>query len=76
MSITRAEFNWVKDDYPTTIAFSRAKIWDANKIAECLENGTLRKPNQGNVPIATVSKVIKAALVSKELSDDLRELLQ
>jgi hypothetical protein len=73
--ITRAEYDWVKDEYPTTIAFSRAQIWDADKIAKCLETRTLRKPRQGNVPATTVMKVYCVALLSRELSDDLRAFL-
>jgi hypothetical protein len=73
--ISRAEYAWVKDDYPTTIAFSRAKIWDAGKILRCLKDGTLRKPRQGNVPHATVLKVIKVALNARELSNDLRVMI-
>jgi hypothetical protein len=73
--ISRAEYNWVKDNYPTVIAFSRARIWDANKILKCLADGHIRKPRQGNVPPATVSKVIKVALTARELNNDLRVLL-
>jgi hypothetical protein len=50
-------------------------IWNADKIAQCLEAGSLRRPRQGNVPATTVLKVITVALISRELSDDLRALL-
>jgi hypothetical protein len=73
--ITRAEYNWVQDGYPTTMAFSRAKIWDSNKILACLQDGTLRKPRQGDVPPKTVLKVIKIAMTARELNGDLRALL-
>jgi len=73
--ISRAEYNWVKDDYPTTIAFSRAKVWDSGKIEACLANGELRKPHQGNVPKATVQKVIETAKKSRELSADQKDFL-
>jgi len=74
--ITPAEYSWVKDDYPTTVAFSRAKVWNADKILTCLGNGALRKPHQGNVPPTTILKVIGVALISRELSDKLRKLLR
>lgn len=75
-TISPEEYNWVKDGYPTAIAFSRAKMWDANKIKWCLQNGDLRKPKQGDVPLKTVAKVIKAALNARELNNDLRTLLR
>jgi len=73
--ISRAEYNWIKDGYPTTVAFSRARMCDAGKIVKCLADGTLRKPHQGNVPLKTVLKVIKIAMTSRELSGDLRSFL-
>jgi hypothetical protein len=73
--VTREEYGWIMENYATTIAFSRARLWDANKISECLKNGSLRKPRQGDVPIATMMKVIAVAKVSRELSADLRRLL-
>jgi hypothetical protein len=73
--ITKADYDWIKDGYPTTIAFSRAQIWDATKILACLQKGALRKPRQGDVPRGTVLKVIKAAMTARELNDDLRAML-
>ena len=73
--ITRSEYGWVKAGYPTTIAFSRAKIWNADKIAACLQSKELKKPHQGDVPAATVLKVIGVAWASRELSDALRAML-
>ena len=73
--ITGAEYGWIKDGYPTTVAFSRARSWDANKILECLRSGTLRKPRQGDVPQSTVSKVVRVALTARELNSDLRAML-
>lgn len=70
--ISMEEYDWVKEDYPTVIAFSRARLWDAAKIVACLKSGFLRKPHQGDVPAATVAKVFEAALKSKELSADLK----
>jgi hypothetical protein len=71
--ITESEYVWV--DHPTSIAFSRAQLWDGRKIAECLMRGELRKPREGDVPTATVDKVYRAAILSRELSDDLRQHL-
>lgn len=74
--ITKEDYGWIRDGYPTTIAFSRAKTWNALNILKCLENGSLGKPHQGDVPAKTVAKVIKAALTSKELSDDKKQMLR
>jgi hypothetical protein len=74
--ITRAEYNWIEENYPTTVAFSRAQLWDATKLEACLQSGALRKPRQGDVPANTVLKVIKVALVSRELNPEFRAFLK
>jgi hypothetical protein len=74
--ISRAEYRWVKDDYPTTVAFSRARLWNANSIEKCLKTGELRKPRQGDVPPRTVLKVIRIAITSRELNGDVKLFLK
>jgi len=73
--VTQADYAWIEAGHPTAIAFSRAQLWDGEKIAECLRNGALRKPRQGDVPAATVAKVYRAAITSNQLSEDLRAFL-
>jgi hypothetical protein len=73
--ISNQEYAWVKNNYPTTIAFSFAQIFDANKIEACLINGTLRKPDEGDVPVATVLKVTTIGRTSRELHEEKRRLL-
>ena len=75
-TISPVEYSWVKEGYLTTVAFSRAKVWDADNILACLKNGTLSQPGHGNIPANTISKVVKIALSSKELSDNLKDLLR
>jgi hypothetical protein len=74
-SIQPSEYKWIKDDHPTAIAFSRARIWDSKKIVDCLARGILKKPSSGDVPKATVNKVLKIALKSVELNSDFKKLL-
>ena len=73
--ITHVDYGFVKIGYPTAVAFSRARVWDSNNIIKHLGNGTLGKPGQGDVPAATVSKVVKIARTSRELSKDFKALL-
>jgi hypothetical protein len=73
--IKPSEYKWIEDGHPTTIAFSRAKIWDADKINSCLKAGTLKKPHHGDVPKTTVQKVLKVAEKSIQLSGDFKKLL-
>jgi hypothetical protein len=73
--ISRSKYNWVKTGHSTTVAFSRAKVWDANKIESALNNGTLKKPWQGNIPKTTIAKILKVAVNAKELSKDLKAFL-
>jgi len=35
--ILPSEYKWIENNHPTVIAFSRARIWDAEKIKSCLE---------------------------------------
>jgi hypothetical protein len=73
--ILPSEYKWIEENHPTTIAFSRARIWDSEKIKSCLANGTLKKPRFGDVPKSTVSKVLKSAAKSIELNGDLKAFL-
>ena len=73
--VTHAEFAWVKEGYLTTVAFSRAQIWNADKLLSCLQSGSLSKPHGGDIPPATISKIIEIAKRSRELSDDQKALL-
>ena len=73
--VQASDYKWIEADHPTVIAFSRARIWDASKIVTALANGTLRKPNQGNVSKSTVTKVLKVAAKSRELGSDFKAML-
>ena len=73
--LENADYSWIEKGYPTTIAFSFAQTWDADKIENCLKSGHLRKPDNGDVPISTVDKVIKVAKTSNHLSPDKRALI-
>jgi hypothetical protein len=73
--INPSEYKWVESDHPTVIAFSRARLWDANKILLALKAGALRKPRQGDIPKPTVAKVIKIAAKSRELGSDFKSIL-
>jgi len=74
-SISHAEYAWIKKDYPTTVAFSWSQIWDASKIEACLKCGILHKPHNGDIPAATLCKIIKIAKTSRELSDEKKAFL-
>jgi hypothetical protein len=73
--IQSSEYKWIEDNHPTAIAFSRARLWDAEKIKSCLADGTLKKPRFGNVPKSTVNKVLKIAAKSIQLNSDYKKLL-
>ena len=73
--IQSSEYKWIEDNHPTAIAFSRARLWDAEKIKSCLADGTLKKPRFGNVPKSTVNKVLKIAAKSIQLNSDFKKLL-
>lgn len=73
--LRHADYAWIKKDYPTTVAFTRPYIWNADKIEACLKNGELQKPHEGDIPAATLSKIIKIAKTSRELSDEKKAFL-
>ena len=75
--IACAEYSWVDDRHPTptAVAFSRARLWDAQKLIMCLKKGILKKPRQGDIPKTTVAKIVKLAVNSRELSEELKAFL-
>ena len=62
-------------NHKTVVAFSRARIWNASKIQMAIAKGLIQCPTLNVVPKATVSKVIKAALASRELGVDMKAFL-
>jgi hypothetical protein len=73
--IESSEYSWVEDGHPTTIAFSRARIWDAEKIESCLADGKLKKPHDGDISKSTLNKILKIALKSGQLNCDFKKFL-
>jgi hypothetical protein len=63
-----SEYSWIKPKHPTAVAFSRAAIWDAALIDQCLQDGTLGQPNPSTVPGPTVAKVVALAKQSVQLT--------
>jgi hypothetical protein len=73
--VTRVEIWSIKPNHPTTVAFSRARVWDAVKIDQCLQNGLLHPANPPVVPANTVAKVVAIAKHARELSAEKRAML-
>jgi hypothetical protein len=71
--IDSSEYGWV--DHPTAVAFSRARLWNADKIVSAISSGILKKPRQGDIPRSTIAKVLSSAARSRELSRDLKDFL-
>jgi hypothetical protein len=69
------DYAWIKPNHPTVVAFSRARVWDAALIDQCLQNGYLHAPNPPVVPAATVAKVVTIGQNARELSPDHRAFL-
>ena len=60
---------------PSAVAFSRARIWDSRKIDDAIAKGLIQRPHPNMIPARTIAKVIAAALIAKELSQDKKDLL-
>ena len=73
--ISAKDYKGIGSDHPTAVAFSRAKLWDSQKIILCLANGTLKQAWGGDIPIATVELITVAALKSAQLNGDFKRLL-
>jgi hypothetical protein len=69
------DYAWIQPGHPTAVAFSRAQVWDGNKIDLCLQRGLLQPANPPIVPAQTVAKVVAAAKTSRELSPAMRAML-
>jgi len=61
--------------HKTVVAFSRARIWNTSKIQMAISKGLIKCPALNVVPKATVFKVIRAALASRELGADMKAFL-
>jgi hypothetical protein len=73
--LTRADYSWIEDSHPTAVAFSRAKIAEARKFDEAIRQGHLRIGTLAAVSAACLVKIQRAALNSKQLSKEKKELL-
>ena len=69
------DYSWIKPNHPTVVAFSRAQIWDAAKIDQCLQSGYLKPVNPPIVSALTIAKVVAVARTARELSPDKKALL-
>jgi len=69
------DYAWINPNHPTVVAFSRAQVWNASKIEECLRNGNLQPVNPPIVPAVTIAKVVAVAKKSDELSPEKKALL-
>ena len=73
--LDHSDYGWIEMNHKTVVAFSRARIWNASKIQMAIAKGLIKCPTLNVVPKATVSKVIKAALASRELGADMKAFL-
>jgi hypothetical protein len=73
--LSSTDYAWIEKSHPTAVAFSRHRLLRADKIAQVIASGSLKVPAEGNIPAATLSKVIGAARTSRELGDDVRAML-
>ncbi len=73
--LEHSDYCWIQEGHKSVIAFSRARLWDAKKVALAIKDGLVKCPRHGDVPKATVSKVIESALKSRELSKEMKILL-
>jgi hypothetical protein len=73
--LKHSDFAWIEPNHPSAVAFSRAKVWDYERIEDAMKQGILRLCRCPIVPRTTLQKVIEAAKKSKELSQDLKALL-
>ena len=73
--LEHSDYGWIEINHRTVVAFSRARIWNASKIQLAIAKGLIKCPVLDAVPKAAVSKVIKAALTSRELGADMKAFL-
>lgn len=69
------DYAWIEVGHRTAVAFSRAQIFKAANIDQCLQSGLLKAVNPPVVPAATVAKVVAIAKTARELSRNKKAML-
>jgi len=73
--LMHVDYEWIEENHPTAVAFSRAKLWDEAKLDQALANGLLNQPNPPALLPATIAKVQAAAKTSYQLSRAFKAML-
>ena len=73
--LDETHYSWIEPNHRTAVAFSRAKLWDSQKLFAHVGH-TLPKPREGDIPPGTVAIIIKCALASRELGEEIKALLK
>lgn len=66
--LTLHDYAWIEENHPTAVAFSRSRLWDAQKLDGVLVAGVLERPFPDIVPLHTLHAVREAAKLSKQIS--------
>ena len=69
------DYAWIEVGHPTSVAFSKAVVWDSALIDQCLQDGKLIAANPPIVSATTVAKVAGIAKNSRELSPAMRAMV-
>jgi hypothetical protein len=73
--LDHTDYEWIERGHKSAIAFSRARTWRLVMIETALARGILTTPFHRILPQATITKVLRAAKNSRELSQDKKSLL-
>lgn len=73
--LAHPDYAWIQPNHKTTVAFSRAKVWEVSKIEKAIAAGIIKQPTPNTIPSVTISKIIQRAKSSRELSPEKRAML-
>lgn len=73
--LDETHYAWIKPNHPTAVAFSRFRIWNVARLSAAIGLKLVNAAHPKSLPGGTISKIIAAAKVSRELSRKAKGML-
>ena len=73
--LDETHYAWIKPNHPTAVAFSRFRIWNADRLSAAIGLKLVTAAHPKALPVSTISKIVAAARVSRELSGKAKRML-
>jgi hypothetical protein len=70
-----SDYPWIEANHPTAVAFSRSRIWRAERITAAIKQGLIKTPFPKSIPDPTMAKIAACGKSSRELSGKAKRML-